>query len=127
MATPADGLRDLAREVVAAWNAINFEQLERLVDPDVVVTHKNRGVEGRGRNAMFSVIEEMSKAFPDRSIEENGRWAASGDTVFREAVWHGTAAFDVPGFGAAGEHCRLEVLSLMTFRDGRLVEWCDYG
>jgi hypothetical protein len=38
-----------------------------------------------------------------------------------------TAAFDVPGFGAAGEYCRLEVLSLMTFQDGRLIEWCDYG
>ena len=44
----------------------------------------------------------MSKAFPDRSIGDTTRWAIGGNTVFRETVWQGTAAVDVPGFGAAG-------------------------
>jgi hypothetical protein len=71
------------------WNSIDLDRLKELVHPDVLVIHKNRGVEGTGRDAMFSVISDMSKAFPDRSIEENGRWAVNGDSGFREAVWHG--------------------------------------
>ena len=116
-----------ALDVVDAWNRLDFDTLRELVHPDVTVVHRNRGVGATGRDAMFETIEAMSGAFPDRSIGETTRWAVSGATVFRETTWQGTAAVDVPGFGAAGEACRLDVLSLMTFDDGRLVEWCDYG
>ncbi|MBL3667940.1 nuclear transport factor 2 family protein [Streptomyces sp. M2CJ-2] len=120
-------LFDRALAVVDAWNRLDFDALRELVHEDVEVVHQNRGVAARGRDLMFETIEAMSKAFPDRSIGETTRWAVSGNTVFRETVWQGTAAVDVPGFGKAGEHCKLDVLSLMTFEEGRLVEWCDYG
>lgn len=121
-------LLDRALTVVAAWNALDYDALRELVDENVTVVHQNRGVGARGRDLMFETIDAMGKAFPDRSIGATTRWATSGRTVFRETVWQGTAAVDVPGFGKAGEHCSLQVLSLMTFSDdGRLVEWCDYG
>ena len=116
-----------ALDVVDAWNRLDYDALRELVDPDVSVVHQNRGVGATGRDAMFETIDAMSKAFPDRSIGETTRWAVSGSTVFRETTWQGTAAVDVPGFGKAGEASKLNVLSLMTFDGGRLVEWCDYG
>lgn len=121
-------LLDRALAVVAAWNAEDYDALSELIHERVVAIHQNRGVGAEGRDKMFATIEEMSKAFPDRSITETKRWAVSGRTVFRETTWQGTAAVDVPGFGKAGEHSSINVLSLMTFdEDGKLVEWCDYG
>ncbi|MFF5991267.1 nuclear transport factor 2 family protein [Prauserella flavalba] len=128
MTAPDQALLDRAHAVVAAWNALDYDALRELVHEDVTVVHQNRGVGAQGREKMFATIDAMGKAFPDRSIGKTTRWAVSGRTVFRETVWQGTAAVDVPGFGKAGEHCSLNVASLMTFGDdGRLVEWCDYG
>jgi len=40
----------------------------------------------------------------------------------------GTAAIDLPGFGAAGEAFRLKFCSVMRFDDdAKLVEWKDFG
>ena len=48
--------------------------------------------------------------------------------VVREAWYAGTAAVDLPGFGAAGEAFRLKFCSVMRFDDrGILVEWKDHG
>ncbi|KAA9156570.1 nuclear transport factor 2 family protein [Amycolatopsis acidicola] len=128
MTTHDTGLFNRALAVVDAWNRFDYDALRELVHENVTVVHQNRGVGAQGRDKMFETIDAMGQAFPDRSIGETTRWAVSGRTVFRETVWQGTAAVDVPGFGKAGEQCRLDVASLMTFDEaGKLTEWCDYG
>ncbi|EHI12682.1 ester cyclase [Mycolicibacterium thermoresistibile] len=120
-------LLNLAHQVVDAWNRLDLDALRELVDENVVVVHQNRGVAAKGRDLMLETVKQMSEVFPDRRIGETTRWATTGNTVMRETTWQGTATTDVPGFGAAGEFCKLNVLSIMTFDNGRLTEWCDYG
>ncbi|MEZ5149926.1 ester cyclase [Rhodococcus zopfii] len=128
MTTPqSQELLDLALAVVDAWNRVDLDALRELVDENITVVHQNRGVAATGRDLMLETVEQMKAVFPDRSIGETTRWAATGNSVMRETTWQGTATVDVPGFGQAGEFCKLNVLSIMSFQNGRLTEWCDYG
>lgn len=117
----------LALDVVDSWNRVDLDRLRKLVDEDITVVHQNRGVAATGRDLMLQTVEQMKAVFPDRSIGETTRWATTGNSIMRETTWQGTATTDVPGFGKAGEFCQLNVLSIMTFENGRLTEWCDYG
>jgi hypothetical protein len=128
MTNPApEELLAQAHKVVDAWNNLELDVLHDLVDENIVVVHQNRGVAATGRDLMIETVKQMKQVFPDRSIGETTRWAVTGNSVLRETTWQGTATADVPGFGKAGELCKLNVLSIMTFEDGRLTEWCDYG
>ncbi|WP_040796411.1 nuclear transport factor 2 family protein [Nocardia higoensis] len=125
--TDPDELLKLALSVVDAWNRLDIDALRDLVDENVVVVHQNRGVAAKGRDLMLETVQQMSQVFPDRFIGETTRWATTGNSIMRETTWQGTATADVPGFGNAGEFCKLDVLSIMSFDNGRLTEWCDYG
>ena len=117
----------LVHEVVDAWNKLDIEKLESLIDENISVVHQNRGVAAVGRDLMLNTVQEMAQVFPDRFIGETTRWAVTGNSVMRETTWQGTAGADVPGFGDKGEFVKLNVLSIMSFENGRLTEWCDYG
>lgn len=125
--TDPDELLALALAVVDAWNRLDIDALRELVDENIVVVHQNRGVAAKGRDLMLETVQQMSQVFPDRFIGETTRWATTGNSIMRETTWQGTATADVPGFGNAGEFCKLDVLSIMSFENGRLTEWCDYG
>jgi len=125
--TDPDELLKLALSVVDAWNRLDIDALRDLVDENIVVVHQNRGVAAKGRDLMLETVQQMSQVFPDRFIGETTRWATTGNSILRETTWQGTATADVPGFGKAGEFCKLDVLSIMSFENGRLTEWCDYG
>jgi steroid delta-isomerase-like uncharacterized protein len=125
--TNSEELLGLAHSVVDAWNRLDMDALRELVHEDVVVVHQNRGVAATGRELMLQTVEQMSEVFPDRAIGQTTRWATTGNSVMRETTWQGTATAEVPGFGKKGDFCKLNVLSIMTFENGRLTEWCDYG
>jgi hypothetical protein len=47
--------------------------------------------------------------------------------VYREQMWGGTLTADIPGFGTAGESISVRLSTVFTVRDGKIVEYYDYG
>ncbi|MEV0494679.1 nuclear transport factor 2 family protein [Streptomyces atratus] len=113
--------------LVAAFNGPDYDELSRILADDIVFSHKNKGMEGTGKEQLLSNIRMMYDAFPGRTISATQRYAIQGDVVFREATWGGTAAVDVPGFAKAGEAAHLDTMTVFVIRGGRIHEWSDFG
>lgn len=115
--------------LIAAYNAKDFDALEALIAPDIDFAHFNRDFVLAGRAALIEVLRGFAATYvPDRHFEPPERVTVVGDIVVREAWYVGTAAVDLPGFGAAGEAFRLKFCSVMRFDEaGVLVEWKDHG
>ena len=78
---------------------------------------------------MLGVLRAFAASYvPNRHFEPPERVSVADNIVVREAWYVGTAAVDLPGFGAAGEGFRLKFCSVMRFDDNDiLVEWKDHG
>jgi len=118
---------DVFDAFVAAYNDQDFSRLGELVADDVLVIHHNRGVEAKSKEELFSLFEAFGAAFPDRRFSNERSRLAEGDTVAVQHTWGGTAAADVPGFAEAGGIVSLDLCTVFRVRDGRLVEYHDYG
>ena len=118
-----------ADRLIQAYNAKDFDTLESLIAPGIDFAHYNRDFVLTSRDALLGVLREFAASYvPDRRFEEPERVLVAGDIVVREAWYAGTAAVDLPGFGAAGETFRLKFCSVMRFdADGILIEWKDHG
>ncbi len=117
----------VVNRLLAAFNAPDFEELSEILADDIVFCHKNKGMEGSGKDKLISNIRMMNDAFPGRVIGATKRYAINGDAVFREAHWTGMAAQDVAGFADAGEQAYLDTVTLFVIRDGKIQEWNDFG
>lgn len=125
MAEPAAA----AEGLIQAYNAKDFDRLETLIASDLDFAHYNRNFVIHGRDELLAVLRDFASTYvPDRHFEPPERVTVLGDIVVREAWYAGTAAIDLPGFGAAGEAFRLKFCSVMRFDPrGILVEWKDHG
>ena len=112
---------------VDAYNAKDFTRLGALISDDVYVIHHNRGVESKGRQDLLALFEAYGAAFPDRRFSNERGRVAEGETVVVQHTWGGTAAADVPGWAEAGGTVSLDLCTVFTVRQGRLVEYHDYG
>lgn len=119
----------LAEDLIQAYNAKDFEAMSALIAPDLDFAHFNRDFVLTSRDALLDVLRQFASQFvPDRHFEAPDRVTVAGDIVVREAWYAGTAAVDLPGFGAAGEAFRLKFCSVMRFNEaGLLQEWKDHG
>lgn len=115
--------------LIASYNAKDFDELSALIDPDLDFAHFNRDFILGSREALVEVLKGFAETYaPDRRFEPADRVTVAGNIVVREAWYTGTAAVDLPGFGAAGEAFRFKFCSVMRFNDdGLLVEWKDHG
>lgn len=118
-----------AERLIAAYNDKDFDAMARWIAPDIDFSHFNRNFVLASRDALLDVLRDFAASYvPDRHFEAPERVTVSGNIVVREAWYAGTAAVDLPGFGAAGEAFRLKFCSVMRFDEaGILVEWKDYG
>jgi hypothetical protein len=118
-----------AERLIEAYNAKDFEALEAMIAPDIDFAHFNRDFVLTDRKALLDILRGFAATYvPDRRFEAPERVTVAGNIVVREAWYAGTAAVDLPGFGAAGEAFRLKFCSVMRFDDaGVLVEWKDHG
>lgn len=118
-----------AERLIQAYNAKDFETMEAMIAPDLDFAHFNRDFVLTSREALLDVLRQFASTYvPDRHFEPVERVTSSGDIVVREGWYAGTAAVDLPGFGAAGEAFRFKFCSVMRFdADGILVEWKDHG
>lgn len=115
--------------LIDRYNAKDFEALSALIVPDLDFAHYNRDFVLGSREALIEVLRGFADTYaPDRHFEDPERVTVAGNIVVREAWYAGTAAVDLPGFGAAGEAFRFKFCSVMRFDDaGLLVEWKDHG
>ncbi len=125
-------MTDLAaasERLIAAYNAKDFDAMAAMIAPDLDFAHYNRDFVLTSRDALLDVLRDFAaNYFLDRRFEPAERVTVSGNMVVREAWYAGTAAVDLPGFGAAGETFRLKFCSVMRYdRQGILVEWKDHG
>jgi hypothetical protein len=118
-----------AERLIQAYNAKDFASLEAMISPDIDFAHFNRDFALDTRDALLEVLRSFASTYvPDRRFEPVERVTVAGDIVVREGWYAGTAAVDLPGFGAAGEPFRLKFCSVMRFDDNDvLVEWKDHG
>lgn len=125
MADPAAA----AERLIEAYNRKDFDALEAMIAPDLDFAHYNRDFILSSRDALLDVLRNFASTYvPDRRFEPVERVTTSGSIVVREGWYAGTAAVDLPGFGAAGEAFRLKFCSVMRFDDNDvLVEWKDHG
>ena len=117
----------VVEQLIKAFNDLDMDMLSKICADDIVFSHKNKGMEGHGKDHLLSNIKMMSESFPGRTIGATKRYAVNGDVVIREAYWTGTASTDVEGFAKAGETAYLDTATLLVIRDGKIHEWSDFG
>lgn len=122
-------LAEKSDQLVAAYNAQDFAAMAALMAPDLDFAHFNRNFVLHSCDALVEILKGFAATCaPDRHFEPAELVLEVGDTVIRQAWYAGTAAIDLPGFGAAGEAFRLKFCSFMRFGpDGLLIEWKDFG
>ncbi len=118
-----------AERLIQAYNAKAFDEMAALIAPDLDFAHFNRDFVLSSRDALLDILRQFASTYvPDRHFEAPERVTVSGNICVREAWYAGTAAVDLPGFGAAGEAFRFKFCSIMRFdQAGILVEWKDHG
>ncbi|MGK2910980.1 MAG: nuclear transport factor 2 family protein [Sphingobium sp.] len=118
-----------SERLIQAYNDKDFDALAALIVPELDFAHYNRDFVLTSRQALIEVLRGFATTYaPDRRFEPAERVTVAGNIVVREAWYAGTAAIDLPGFGAAGEAFRFKFCSVMRFDDdGLLVEWKDHG
>ncbi|WP_342661441.1 hypothetical protein Rruber_05210 (plasmid) [Rhodococcus ruber] len=121
-------LTALVDEYVTAYNDSDFATLEKLIAEDIHLIHRNRGVDITARAGVLESFRQFGELLPDRAYHDRRAVDQIDDhTVVVRHSWAGTASVDIPGFGSAGERVGFDLASFLTFRDGQIVEWEDYG
>jgi len=120
-------LSALADEFIDHYNNGRVDEAIALCTEDLVITHSNRGVRIEGREAFREVLMTFAKLLPDKHFENRTYKHVVGDHVIYEHTWTGTATEDIPGFGAKGETIRLDLATRLTFHDGLIADYHDYG
>lgn len=114
-------------QFVDAYNSGNNDKLLGLSAENIRVTHHNREVMVKGREAFGELLANFAGAFPDKHFENRRAKYVDGENVLLEHTWVATAAADVPGWAKTGEVVRLDLCTRYTVRDGVVVEYHDYG
>lgn len=121
-------LEALVDKYVTAYNEADFDTLTAMTADSVQLIHRNRGVNIDNRADMLASFRQFGELLPDREYHDRRSVVQlDSTTVVVRHAWRGTASVDIPGFGSAGELVGFDLASFMTFRDGQIVEWEDYG
>ena len=116
----AEENKELARRIVAALNAWDFEAMAALTSPDFIdhagMPGQSPGLEGvRQRWAM------MSSALSDTSFEIHFS-VAEGDLVSSWYTFRATHTGDLMGMPATGKSFEVPAIDMLRFENGKLAE-----
>lgn len=119
----------LAKSLIAAYNAKDFDRLEALIAPALDYAHFNHGLAHDNRKDVLDLLRKSAfEAIPDRAFDPPERITSNGNLAIVELWWSGTTVATMPGVRAAGNKLRVKLCSVLRFDDdGLLVEWKDYG
>lgn len=104
----------------AAWVARDAAALARMHAPDAVVISPAGGVL-EGRVEIERVYRQWLAAFPDIVVEVE-ELIIEGDRVAELAKMSGTHAGELFGVAPSGRHVDMDVVLIMTIKDGLIVE-----
>ncbi|TCK22042.1 nuclear transport factor 2 family protein [Pseudonocardia endophytica] len=122
------GLTELAEAYLDAYNSGDLERITSFLSDDVHIVHHNRGVDVRGKQTASELFAGAGQVIPDKRFGDRTALDVIGsDSVVVRHTFTATALGDMPGFAAKGEAISLELATFLTFRDGLLVEYHDYG
>ncbi|KAE8765888.1 ester cyclase [Georgenia thermotolerans] len=125
---PATDLEKLADRYVEAYNTGDYDSLQELLDENVRMRHFPRGVDNSGSRPAIQMMRDFTAILPDKGFSKRSLIKqVSPDSVVIRHVWGGTPLADVPGFGEKGKLIALELATFMTFAEGRLVDYQDFG
>lgn len=126
-----DSMIALVQEMVAAYNAQDFDAMRAGYTDDIVIVDHGVGIRREGADAVIAGAKATAAKFPDRRFEVEQIFV-DGDHAVLEATWHGTPADPATGVpehwhtadsGAFGpfRFCRI-----IGTRDGRIASLADY-
>jgi len=117
----------IATRFFDAYNAADADALREVAADDIHWEHHNK-FQGKGLEGLLQSIKSFLDRAPDRRFTEPSRTAENGDCLFIEHQWKGTPAVTDPRWRwEEGVPRTSDVLSLLVIRDGKVVEWSDYG
>jgi len=121
----------VATAFLAAYGDKDFDALADLLDESVELVHYNRPIAHSGKDevlAMFRASADPEGNFPDRRFAAPVRVLPKDDLVVIEHIWEATARRDVAAMNCrAGERVRLDLVTILTVRDGHIVKYEEYG
>lgn len=117
----------LADEFIDHYNNGRVAEALALCAENLEVTHSNRDVNIKGREAFREILNQFATLLPDKHFENRKYKHVVGNHVIFEHTWTGTATQDIPGFGAKGETIRLDLATRLTFENGLIVDYHDFG
>jgi steroid delta-isomerase-like uncharacterized protein len=129
MSTQAVSATDVVERWFASYNAQDFDAMEACLAPDVDFQHFNRGFAFTTADELMATLRAFAADYmPDRNLGPALRTNTVGNVVYREQLWTGTLAVDLPGFGSAGDAVSERLCTVFTVgEDGRITEYYDYG
>lgn len=114
---------------VKAYNEQDFAAMRAALADDVSFAHYNRGFGFSSADELIATLRTFAQDYlPDRQLGPAIRVGVTGNRVYREQLWTGTLAADLPGFGSAREAVSQRLCSVFTVgSEGTIVEYLDYG
>ena len=120
MVSPAD----IAREYLENWNRRDWKAYRQLLDDQYTYTGGD-GQTQRGPEAGIAVGQMFATAFPDGHIELRHLHSA-GDTAIVEFTGRGTHQGDLMGVAPTGRQMSLNVCTILTVRNDKIVSEREY-
>ncbi|WP_182377737.1 nuclear transport factor 2 family protein [Nocardioides sp. WS12] len=113
---------------VEAYNSGDLERISSVLGDDVELTHHNRGETLKGRAAVMGMFEMAGQIMPGKSFVDRHSIDVLGpDKAVVRHTWTATSVADIPGMAVQGETIRLDLATFLTFADGLVVEYHDFG
>ncbi|MGK0741306.1 nuclear transport factor 2 family protein [Leucobacter sp. Z1108] len=117
---------EVANKYLDAYNAFDLDTLIGLMDENIYLIHHNRGFVTEGKEATAALYRGTPDLIPDRQLAERGAVTVDGDRVVVQHVLTGTPKVDLP-FGPVGEPFRIDLATVFTVKNGKVVKYEDYG
>lgn len=114
---------------IEAYNAQDFDGMRACLADELTFAHYNKGFGFSKADELIETLKAFATDYlPDRQLGPALRVGVVGNRVYREQMWTGTLAVDLPAFGSAGESISQRLCSVFTVgADAKIAEYLDYG
>jgi steroid delta-isomerase-like uncharacterized protein len=114
----------LAAEMVEKVNTRDIDGFRELLHPDYAYRGAD-GIEQKGPDVGVGVVEMFTTAFPDLTLALKNQYT-DGDVSVIEFVATGTHQAELEGIPATGKSIRVNVVDVVTVRDGKIIGEREY-
>jgi steroid delta-isomerase-like uncharacterized protein len=112
---------DTMAAVVPCWNRHDVAGILSHYDDEIAWHDMAMGRTHRGKAEVGNVLRELFHAVPDLQLDLTTRWP-HGDSVAEEYTLTGTHLGTLFGVPATGRRLRIQAVSFVRMRNGRLAE-----